>query len=55
MDSPCLFDLLQIIGDSEKIPLVDPEILNITDKGQFNCWLSKFVVEVRKEKDPGDI
>ena len=42
-------DLIQIIGDSEKIPHVDPEILNIIDKGELNYWLSKFV-EVGKEK-----
>ena len=51
--SPCLVwtgeernDLIQIIGDSETIALVNPEILNITNKDELNYWLSKFVVEV---------
>ena len=43
-------DLIQIIGDSETTPQVDPEILNITDKGELNYCLSKLVVEVRKKK-----
>ena len=48
-------DLTHLIGDSlETIPQVDPEILNIIDKGELNYWLSKFVVEVRKKKDPGN-
>ena len=38
-----------------QIPQVDPEILNISDKGELNYWLSKFVVEVRKKNDPGNI
>ena len=50
--SPCLVwmgeernDLIQIIGDSETIPQVNPEILNITDKDELlNYWLSKFEV-----------
>ena len=44
--------MIQIIGGSETISQVDPEILNITDKSELNYWLSKFVVEVRKKKDP---
>ena len=36
----------QMTGDSETIPQVIPEILNITDKDKLNYWLSKFVVEV---------
>jgi len=48
-------DLIEIIGDSKTIPQVDPVILNIIDKGELNYWLSKFVVEVRKKKDPGNI
>ena len=48
-------DLIEIIGDSKTIPQVDPGILNIIDKGKLNYWLSKFVVEVRKKKDPGNI
>ena len=43
-------DLIQIIGDSETIPQVDPGILNITDKGELYYWISKSVVE-----DPGNI
>ena len=39
-------DLIQIIGHRETILQVNPEILNITDKDELNCWLSKFVVEV---------
>jgi len=31
-------DLIQIIGDSETILQVNPEILNITDKDELNCW-----------------
>ena len=46
---------MEIIGDSKTIPQVDPGILNIIDKGELNYWLSKFVVEVRKKKDPGNI
>ena len=38
--------LILIIGDSETISQVNPEILNITDKDELECWLSKFVVEV---------
>ena len=46
-------NLIQIIGDSETIPQVDPKIFNITDKGELNYWLSKFVVEVHtQKKDP---
>ena len=48
-------DLIEFIGDSKTIPQVDPGILNIIDKGKLNYWLSKFVVEVRKKKDPGNI
>ena len=48
-------DLIEIIGDSKTIPQVDSGILNIIDKGKLNYWLSKFVVEVRKKKDPGNI
>ena len=29
-------DLIQIIGDSETIALVNPEILNITNKDELN-------------------
>ena len=36
----------RIIGDSETILQVNPEILNITDNDELNCLLSKFVVEV---------
>ena len=36
----------QMTGDSETIPQVIPEILNIPDKDKLNYWLSKFVVEV---------
>ena len=32
------------------IPQADSEILNITNKGELNYWLNKFVVEVRKKK-----
>ena len=39
-------DLIQIIGDSETIFQVNPAILNIIDKDELSCWLSKFVVEV---------
>ena len=39
-------DLIQIIGDSDTIAHVNPEILNITNKDELNYWLSKFVVEV---------
>lgn len=35
------------------LPEVNPDILNITHKEEVNYWLSKFVVEVRKKKDPG--
>ena len=42
--------MIQIIGDSETIPQVDPEILNIIGKGELNYWLRKFVVQVRKKK-----
>ena len=35
------------------LPEVNPDILNITDNEELNYWLSKFVVEVRKKKDPG--
>ena len=48
-------DFIQIIRDSETISQVVPEILNIVDKGELNYWLSKFVVEVRKRKDLGNI
>ena len=48
-------DLIQTIGDSETIPKVDPEILNIIDKGGLDYRLKKFVVEVCKKKDPGNI
>ena len=48
-------DFIQIIGDSETIPQVDCEILNIIDKGENNYWLRKFVVKVRKKKDPENI
>ena len=34
------------------MPQVDPEILNVVDKGELNYWPSKFVVEVRKKRDP---
>ena len=34
-------DLMQIIGDSETIFQVNPGILNIIDKDELNCWLSK--------------
>ena len=44
-------DLTHLIGDSETMPQVDPEILNIVDKGELNYWLSKFVVEVPKKKE----
>ena len=47
-------DLTHLIGDSETMPQVDPEILNIVDKGELNYWLSIFFVEVRKKKDPGN-
>ena len=47
-------DLTHLIGDNETMPQVDPEILNVVDKGELNYWLSKFVVEVRKKKDPGN-
>ena len=30
-------------------------ILNITDNEELNYWLSKLVVEVRNEKDPGTV
>ena len=48
-------DFIQIIGESETIPQVDCEILNIIDKGENNYWLRKFVVKVRKKKDPENI
>ena len=35
------------------LPEVNPDILNITHNEELNYWLSKFVVEVRKKKDPG--
>ncbi|PFX15305.1 Zinc finger MYM-type protein 3 [Stylophora pistillata] len=35
------------------LPEVNPDILNITHNEEVNYWLSKFVVEVRKKKDPG--
>ena len=38
--------MIQIIGDSETILQVNPEILNITDRDELNCWLGNFVVEV---------
>ena len=38
--------LIQIISNSETIPQVNPEILNITDKDELNYRLSKFVFEV---------
>ena len=38
--------LILIIGDSEIILQVNPEILNISDKDELDCWLSKFVVAV---------
>ena len=38
--------MVQIIGDSETILQVNPEILNITDRDELNCWLGNFVVEV---------
>ena len=38
--------MVQIIGDSETILQVNPEILNIIDKDELNCWLGNFVVEV---------
>ena len=41
-------DLTHLIGDSETISQVDPEILNTVDKCELNYWLSQFVVEVRK-------
>ena len=34
------------------LPEVNPDILNITHNEELNYWLSKFVVEVRKKKDP---
>ena len=43
-------DLIQIIGNSETIPPVDLEILNIIGKGDLNYWLRKFVFQVRKKK-----
>ena len=39
-------DSIQIIGDSETILQVNPEILTNSDKDELNCWLGKFVVEV---------
>ena len=48
-------DLIQIIGECETIPQVDRDILNIIDKGELDYWLRKFVVKVRKKKDPGNI
>ncbi|CAH3126147.1 unnamed protein product, partial [Pocillopora meandrina] len=33
--------------------VLNPDILNITHNEELNYWLSKFVVEVRKKKDPG--
>ena len=38
--------MIQIIGDSETVLQVNPEILNITDRDELNCWLGNFVVEV---------
>ena len=35
------------------LPEVNPDILNITHNEELNYWLSKFVVEVRKKKNPG--
>ena len=35
-----------IVGDSETVPQVNPDILNITGKDELNYWLSKFVIEV---------
>ena len=43
-------DLIQIIGDSETIPPVDPEILNIIGKGEVNYWLRKFYRPGSQEK-----
>lgn len=37
------------------LPLVNPEIINITENEELNYWLSKLVVEVRKKKDPGTV
>lgn len=37
---------------SETIPPDNPEIFYITDKGELNYWLTKFVIEVHKRKDP---
>ena len=50
------FNLTYLSGGSElrTFPQVYPEILNIIDKGELNYWLSIFVVEVRKKKDPGN-
>lgn len=38
--------------NSETIPLDSPEIFYITDKGELNYWLTKFVIKVHKKKDP---
>ena len=35
------------------LPEVNSDILNITSNEELNYWLSKFVVEVRKKKNPG--
>jgi len=48
-------DLIEIIGDSKTIPQVGPEILTIINKGEINYKLRKFLVEVCKKKDPGNI
>ena len=48
--------MIAIKGESAiTLPQVNPNILNITDNEEFNYWLSKLVVEVRKKKDPGTV
>ena len=42
-------DLIQSSEDSETIPQVDPEILNIIGKGELNYWFRKFGNFVRNE------
>ena len=37
------------------LPLVNPDMFNITGNEELNYWLSKLVVEVRKKKDPGTV
>ena len=47
--------MIEIIGDSGTLPYVNPDIFNITENDELNYWLSKLIVEVRKNKDPGSV